>query len=413
MLLEFRVSNFRSFRDEVVLSLAAAPDDLHLETHTRPTGLDKIKRSLNSVAIFGPNAGGKTNIVLALQFMQSMVMTSNQVAPDQDNILMPFRLRSNYTDHASRFEATFVLFGTRFQYGFELNRKRIMEEWLLVYEKAKPQVWFSRTYDAKRNKYDFRFSDYFLGTKKVLEAATRKETLFLTTAVQLNNEQLKPIYQQFAEEMAIFPQGGSIGFGYSSGYVAEDRNKDKVTSLISAADTGISRIGMDKRPGRQFSIDINSGVQLHADTDVHIPLFGHHSGNKVYDIEYGEESSGTQILFNLSGPILDILERGRILVVDELDRSLHPILVDMLVGLFNDPSTNKNGAQLIFTTHDVSLMANQKLRRDQIWFAEKDNEQVSHLFSLLEFSPRKQEALEKGYLGGRYGGIPIIGNLKA
>ncbi|HLP70122.1 MAG TPA: AAA family ATPase, partial [Rhizobium sp.] len=121
---------------------------------------------------------------------------------------------------------------------------------------------------------------------------------------------------------------------------------------------------------------------------------------------------GTQTFFNLSGPILDILEKGRLLIVDELDGSLHPLLVHKIVAMFNDPKINTRGAQLIFSTHDVSLLDGQKLRRDQVWFTEKDNDQISHLFPLLEFSPRKGEALEKGYLGGRYGGIPILGSME-
>jgi AAA15 family ATPase/GTPase len=128
--------------------------------------------------------------------------------------------------------------------------------------------------------------------------------------------------------------------------------------------------------------------------------------------EIPEESSGTQLFFSLAGPLLDILEKGRVLVVDELDSSLHPLLVQRVVDMFQSPATNPNGAQLIFTTHDSSLLDSQKMRRDQIWFTEKDNAQISHLFPLLDFSPRKGEALEKNYLSGRYGGIPILDPMK-
>ena len=143
-----------------------------------------------------------------------------------------------------------------------------------------------------------------------------------------------------------------------------------------------------------------------------IPHFVHRVEGREYQFEMAEESAGTQLFFSLSGPLLDLLERGRLLIVDELDSSLHPLLVQRIVDLFQSPETNPKGAQLVFTTHDVSLLDSQKMRRDQVWFTEKDNDQVSHLFPLLDFSPRKGEALEKNYLGGRYGGIPILGPMK-
>ena len=409
MLLEFRFKNFRSFRDEALLSLAASADTTLESTHTRETGLDKVKRVLNSAAVYGANASGKSNIIRALQFMQLMVTTSSQIQPDQENALAPFRMRPDFADHPTLFEVTFLIDRVRYQYGFEMNRRQILSEWLLVYERTKPQVWFSRTFNEKKKRFDYTYSDYFVGQKKVWEASTRKEVLFLTTAIQLNNEQLKPLYQRFAEDMVVFSDGPSIGFGFSSTYVQDPANKERVVSLITAADTGISSVRLEKRQGRQFEVNLGTGVPEVRDREFDVPQFGHQAEGDVYSFEITEESAGTQILFSLAGPILDILQKGRLLVVDELDRSLHPLLVHKIVQMFNDPELNRNGAQLIFSTHDVSMLDGQKMRRDQIWFTEKDNNQVSHLFPLLEFSPRKGEALEKGYLGGRYGGIPILG----
>ncbi|WP_312419888.1 ATP-binding protein [Shinella sp.] len=409
MLLDFRFTNFRSFRDEAVFSLAASADTTLERTHTRPTGLDKVKRVLTSAAIYGANASGKSNVIRALQFMQLMVMTSNQIQPDQESTLTPFRMRPDFADHPTLFEATFLIEGVRYQYGFEMNRRQILGEWLLVYERAKPQVWFSRTYNAKKAKYDYTYSDYFVGQKKVWEISTRKEVLFLTTAVQLNSEQLKPLYQRFAEDLVVLPDGPGVGFGFTAGYVQSAGNRERVQSVMATADTGISSISVEKRMGRQVHFSFPGGAPEVQDAEFDVPQFGHTAGGDVYKFDIGEESAGTQILFELAGPILDILQKGRILVVDELDRSLHPLLVLKIVQMFNDPELNRSGAQLIFSTHDVSLLDGGKLRRDQVWFTEKDNEQTSHLFPLLEFSPRKGEALEKGYLSGRYGGIPILG----
>lgn len=408
MLLEFRVRNFRSFREEAVLRLAASSDASMQDTHTRSTGLEKIRRAVNAAAVYGANASGKTNIIRALQFMQLMVATSNQIQPDQESNLTPFALRPEAATFPTLLEATFVIDGKRYQYGFEFNRRGILEEWLQVYETAKPQVWFHRKRDEKTGKYKFTYSDYFLGPKKVWEGATRTEVLFLTTAVNLNNEQLRPLYQKFVEDMAISTEGGAIGFEFTANYVQDAKNEKRVVSLIAAADTGVSSLSFDKKRGRQFQVNLAGGVPEASDVDINLPQLGHLANGVTYPLEFHDESSGTQIIFHLAGPVLDILQRGRLLVVDELDRSLHPLLVQQLVAMFNDPRQNKRGAQLIFTTHDVSLLYGKHLRRDQIWFTEKDAEQASHMFPLLDFSPRKGEALEKGYLGGRYGGVPIL-----
>ena len=240
--------------------------------------------------------------------------------------------------------------------GFEFTRKRVLAEWLLVYESAKPQAWFSRTFDEKGERYTFSYSDYFTGRKSVWEAATRKEVLFLTTAIQLNNEQLKPLYQNFASEMVIFPDGARIGFDFSADFVEHENNAERVAELLSAADTGISSVAVRGQGGKQVHIDLATHQQLVSDVEVKIPLFGHRVEGREYVFEIPEESSGTQLFFSLAGPLLDILEKGRVLVVDELDSSLPPLLVQRVVDMFQSPATNPNGAQLIFTTHDSSLL---------------------------------------------------------
>jgi uncharacterized protein len=408
MLLEFRVRNFRSFREEAVFSMAASADSQFVATHTLSTGLDKLPRVVRAAAIYGANASGKSNLIKAMQFMQLMVLTSSQVQPDTENGLVPFRLREDSYSFPTLMEATFIIDGVRYQYGFEFTRKRVLGEWLLVYESAKPQAWFSRTFDEKNQRYTYSYSDYFTGRKSVWEAATRKEVLFLTTAIQLNNEQLKRLYQNLTSELVVFPDGARIGFDFSANFVENRANAERVAALLTAADTGISSVAIRNQGGKQLKLDLATNQPTINDVELKIPHFGHRVEGRDYVFEMPEESAGTQLFFNISGPLLDILEKGRLLVVDELDSSLHPLLVQRIVEMFQSSETNPNGAQLIFTTHDVSLLDSHKMRRDQIWFTEKDNGQVSHLFPLLDFSPRKGEALEKNYLGGRYGGIPIL-----
>lgn len=228
----------------------------------------------------------------------------------------------------------------------------------------------------------------------------------------MNSDLLRPLYQKFSEDMLILLGGPEIGFEFTTGFAESPANKKKIVSLIAAADTGISSFSVESRQARHVSFTFSGGTREIRDSELLMPKFGHKAEGRLYEFEHSEESAGTQILFGLAGPLLDILEKGRLLIVDELDRSLHPLLVHKIVQMFNDPDLNQNGAQLVFSTNDVSLLDGNKLRRDQIWFTEKDNDQVSHLFSLSDFSPRKGEALEKGYLGGRYGGIPILGEVE-
>lgn len=406
MFLEFRVRNFRSFREEAVLSMAASADTSMMETHTSATGLEKIPRVVNSAAVFGANASGKSNFVKAIAYAKSMVTTSTQIAPDKESNLAPFRMRDDHSAFPTMFEFTFVIRGTRYQYGFEVTRTEVHAEWLLVYEKSKPQVWFSRSRE-KSGEHKFTFSDYFMGSKKLWESATRKEVLFLTTAIQLNNGQLKELYQAIGD-VVVFEHGSRIGHDYSAGFIELPHNLQRITKLLNAADTGISAVSTETRAGKSVKWNLESNETEFSDAELKIPHFGHAANGQTYDFELGEESMGTQTYFGLLGPLLNILDEGQMLVIDELDSSLHPLLVQEIVGMFHDPTMNKNGAQLLFTTHDVTLMDSERLRRDQIWLTEKDRGQVSHLFPLLDFSPRKGEALERNYMGGRYGGIPIL-----
>jgi AAA15 family ATPase/GTPase len=391
--------------------MIASSDDQFANTHTTQTSLSNIPRALRTAAIYGANASGKSNLIKAIQFMQLMILESSQIKPDTENNLVPFRMRESWDGFPTLMEMTFILNGIRHQYGFEFNRKRINSEWLLVYEKSKPQVWFSRFFDENHKLYNYKFSTFFTGKKSLWESATRKEVLFLTKAVENNNEQLKSIYHYLTSEIIVFPNGGRIGHEFSANFAESESNAGRINSLLVDADTGISSVVVRNQDGKRLDIDLSNNQPKLSDVKIKIPHFAHSVGGDEYQFELADESVGTQILFNLAGPIIDILEKGRLLVVDELDSSLHPLLVQRILNMFQSPETNPHGAQLIFSTHDASLLDSHKMRRDQIWFTEKDNDHVSHLFPLTDFSPRKGEALEKNYLDGRYGGIPILDGL--
>lgn len=414
MLIEFRVRNFRSFRDEQVLSLVASKDKSLQDTHTQATGLAAAPALLRSAAIYGANASGKSNLIKALQYMRGVVIESaTLVQPGQTYSVQPFRLDAESVTQPTELEVTFLLDGVRYQYGFSMNSQRILSEYLLVYKSFKPQRWFERRLDEATGKDHYEFSTSFKGSKAVWESATRPNALFLSMAVQLNSEALRPVFDWFAKQLLILNEMAPLNMHASLQKLKEPESRRAVCNFLSAADISIADIDLVTRkvPGQTVHFDLAAGkTELrHEDVEENQLRFHHvtDKGNAIFEL--ADESSGTRSLLFLSGPVLDVLAKGRILVIDELDTSLHTLLVRELVRLFHKPEVNANGAQLIFSTHDTSLLDDPDLfRRDQIWFVEKDRDQASHLVALVEFSPRKNEALERGYLMGRYGGIPFI-----
>ena len=413
MLLEFQLRNYRSFHREEVLSLIAASHDDHLaDTNTAHIGLPALPRCVRSAVLYGANASGKSNLLRALGYMRAVILESHALLPGQTYAVQPFRLDAQSVNDTSLFEVSILLKGTRYQYGFEITPERIAAEWLLVYRKAKPQQWFNRKSDPHTGADVITAGNHLTGQKSVWREATRPNALFLSTAVQLNSEQLRPLHAWFAETLTVLPEGGYLPPDYSTNLIQEPEGNRSVISLMAAADIAIASISAVRQKGMQHSFIFDSATgKSDAKTEERellLPRFTHQAGSTKADFDFPDKSLGTQKLFSLAGHLLDILEKGKVLVIDELDRSLHPLLVRQIIKAFHDPQLNRHGAQLIFSTHDTSLLDSSFMRRDQIWFAEKTEDQSSHLTPLTEFSPRKGEALEKGYLGGRYGAVPIF-----
>jgi AAA15 family ATPase/GTPase len=413
MLIDFRVRNFRSLRDEQILSLVAAKDKTLHELNTMQSGVKAAPTLLRSAAIYGPNAGGKSNLIKALQYMRAVVVESASVMqPGQTFNVQPFRFDEKLVLQPTEFEVTFILDGVRHQYGFELTAQRITREYLLVYKAFKPQQWFERHYDESSDKDIYEFGSGLKGAKTVWEGATRPNSLFLSMAVQLNSEQLRPVFDWFVKQLAIFNEVTPLGQQFSVDMLRKPEGKKAICDFLTAADISISDIEVATRKvaAQAVHFDMAAGkTEVRNEEQEVSELLFHHvteQGRAVFGL--GDESMGTRNLLFLTGPVLDILEKGMTLVVDELDSSLHPLLVRRLVELFQTPAINKLGAQLIFTTHDTSLLDPELFRRDQIWFVEKDLEQATKLYPLSDFSPRKNEALERGYLMGRYGALPFL-----
>ncbi|WP_172730890.1 AAA family ATPase [Pluralibacter gergoviae] len=414
MLIEFRVKNFRSLRDEQVLSLVASKDKTLQDTHTQATGISAAPAVLRSAVVYGANASGKSNLIKALQYMRGVVTESaTAMQPSQTFAVQQFRLDAVSVGQPSEFEVTFLNDGVRYQYGFAMTTQRIVSEHLLVYKSFKPQHWFTRRFDADTSKDIYDFGPGLKGPKNLWEGATRPNALFLSMAVQLNSESLRPLFDWFLNHLVIFNEQAQLSPQMSIELLKQADGRKEICNFLSSADISIADIDVETRkvPGQAIHFDLMAGkTEVRSEEmEEHKVLFHHvtEQGKAVFDIM--DESNGTRNLLFLAAPVLNILNKGLTLVIDELDNSLHTLLVRELVRLFHRPEINTGGAQLIFTTHDTSLLdAPNLFRRDQVWFVEKDRDQTSTLVSLSEFSPRKNEAQERGYLMGRYGGVPFL-----
>lgn len=412
MLISFEVSNFRSFRDATELSLLASKDKDFAETNATSTGVKSAERLLRTAAIWGANGSGKSNLVLALSTMRNMVRDSAvKYKPDQQLPYVPFALSPK--PQPSTFSLFFLLDGKRHHYGFSYDADRIVEEWLHVYVSAKPQQWFLRKFNTSSERYEFKTSDQLKGPKETWQAATRPNALFLSTCAQLNSEQLLNVYQWISSGIAFLEARGGMPFEATAKMFSDPEDKSLITSLMCAADFGISGIEISKSKHKvhniTFEADGNVTTAL-VESDVQTPLFTHTDGDgRIFKLPFENESTGTQQFFMIAGQIVEALRNARVLIVDELGSSWHTLLTRRIIELFQKGSSFMSSAQLICTTHDIALLDSYGLfRRDQIWFARKNAAQSSELIPLSTFHPRKGEALARGYLGGRYDGIGIF-----
>jgi len=421
MLIEFSVRNFRSIRETQTFSFAAGTGKERQAENTFDPELPSTPRLLRAAAIYGANAAGKSNLVNTLAFVRDFVQTSASKAQEGDLIpVTPFRLDPETQQDASEFEIVFAEEGVRYQYGFAVTRERVMEEWLYAWPAGKSQRWFQRDYDPEAETYHWHFGPNFRGQKKVLEGATRANALFLSTAVQLNNEQLQPVYRWFSGRLVVIRAHGGFPSpcrDYTVQQCRDDAERQRIVQLLQVADLGIDDLKVETKfvvEEEELPADVTSNLGVaFVNREVHRPLFQHTvgDGESSVSFELHDESDGTQNFFSLAGPWLYSLDKGMVMVMDELDASLHPLLVRFLVSTLHSSETNPHNAQLLFTTHSVTLMEGDLLRRDQIWFVEKGQDRATHLFPLTDFSPRKGEAILRGYLHGRYGALPILREL--
>jgi hypothetical protein len=410
MLLRFHFSNFRSFKEEQEFTLVAEMFGDSPEIVRHPPA---IKEGLLPLAaIYGANASGKTNVIRALQFMSEAVKSSYRLwEPDGPIPRDPFLGDEESARAPSEFVVDLLLNDVRHQYGFRLDSERVLEEWLHVYPKGKKQTWFHR-----KSSEPTTFSNNMPGENRTIENLTRKNCLFLSAAAQNNHDALLPIFTWLTRSLKFVLGERGVFLELTAECCRFPEYRSRVKTLVSVADLGISDLQV-----RDAKVsDLNAGFSklvaaayypspppATADSIPEIALL-HQLGGRTLPFRADQESAGTLGYLALLGPAVSALNNGRVLCIDELDASLHPLLAAQLMRLFNNPVSNPNGAQLILTTHDTNLLSGGILRRDQIWFTEKNHDASSHLYPLTDFKPRRDENLQNGYLQGRYGAIPFL-----
>jgi uncharacterized protein len=421
MLIEFRVSNFRSIRDEQVLSLVANRADKDLESSLIDMELPGMTntRYLRGAAIYGHNASGKTNLLLAFEYLTDFIKNSAVgLKPGDETGAEPYKLDAESRDKPTKFEMTFVAEGVRYLFGLSVTPQRIIEEYLIAYPNGLPQKWYRRIYDPQSKTYTWDNQSQFFHADESLRERTRDNSLFLSVGPQFNDAQLTVVYRWFKSHVRFLKLSGDFSLqpSYTAQRLYSGKDQQGILNLLRSADIAIVDAAVEEHENNLETMKevlsakaFSEIVKASAAKSLEVMLVHEAGNNPPVKLNYArEESAGTRRLFALAGPWMDILEHGYLVFIDEMETSLHPLLVKELIRLIQNPVTNPHGAQIVFTTHSPTLLDTELLRRDQIWFTEKDGAGETRLYPLTDYQPRKGEAIAKGYLAGRYGAIPFI-----
>ncbi len=423
MILEIKIANYRSIHQEQTLSFIAEKAGRHSENLIPRQGF----RLLKAAALFGSNASGKSNLVMAIEGMSQFIRDSATRMNDGDRIALaePFRLSSETQNAPSRFAITFLLDRYVYTYSFAVKAEHVYEEHLTGQKESRgtETLWFSRILSPQTGEYVWCFGEPIKDTEALLRQCTRSNALTLSLAAQLNVQKLLPLYRYLRSEIRTFDMSSPTN-SLLSETASECKEvysiADGVFGLMESADIGIEKIEFEERakkglPETMVAERNHHGYWSSFDSDkvsatpqMTITSYRRDDVGDLQPFDFEEEESkGTQRLFALAGPLLSALNAGSFVVVDELDCSMHPLLTRRLLEMFQSPRLNTKGAQLLFTTHDSVLFDQELFRRDQIWLAEKRNG-ASEFFALsdIEPPPRNTEVFLRNYLAGRYGGTP-------
>jgi AAA15 family ATPase/GTPase len=402
MLLRFSAANHLSIRDRQELSLAASSRKDTEEGLINCTFVQS-GRLLPTAIIYGANASGKSNFITALKYMCGAVRFSHSKGePGKGVPRNPFKLDPTCAKAPSTFDADFVVDGVRYHYGFKASDKALDAEWLYSFSKNRRQMLFERTSKG------FEFGRGLRGRNRVISDLTRPNSLFLSAAIQNGHQQLSKVGVFFQSLHVDTPT--STTEEMLSWQLAKDGIDKRTIKFLTNIGTGVVNYRLQKsKHGKDFVKYIKENLDLDPESYVELAHTGRN--NKEVYFSIGEESAGTQRLLPLLDMVFRALDEGAVLVIDELDAHLHTQACEAVMELFSSPMTNPNGAQLIATTHDTNLLRSALLRRDQVWFTEKDAKGATHLYPLTDIRTRKGDNIAKGYLQGRYGAIPFSGSI--
>ena len=438
MLLRFGVANHRSIRDYQEMYLSASK---RIKRKGLVIPVPTLKEAaVPVVAIYGANAAGKSNLIDAMYEMRRAIVQSHKSLDATDRIpRTPFRLDETISATPTRFDCTFTIgerstkghdSNTVYEYGFEYTEAEIRHEWLyrvVRKERQSTQVLFDRkTEDGEAR---VRFGNQLRGENRTIVNLTRRNSLFLSAAAQNNHPQLTELHRYFVEQWRVIMSAGDLADQVVAARLSEFEHMDRLLVLVRQADVGISQIDVEddelEDDGPGLMRDIAEVMAKHmrregGDDSMSVEdlldamrrrqklRFVHSAaGGGTASLQYPMESKGTRTLISLLIPALEVLSRGALLVVDELDTSLHPSIARAFVSLFSKGVSNPHGAQLVFSTHDVALLGSDLIHQDEIWMTDKSHEGVSRFTPLTEFRLRSRDDIEKAYRHGRLGGVPI------
>ena len=429
MLAEFRVKNFKSFKDEQVLSLIRSSDESKGKNSIEVGGHSILKTAV----VYGANASGKSNLIQAMACMNGIICSSAGGKPKAKLPVMPFLFDEETKSAPTMFEATFFMEGIRYQYGFSATTEQVHREWLMAWPKGREQKWFERSYEKRTGETDIYFGPSLKGQNKDTFGKVNDNSLFLTAAAQWNHKQLSKVYEWFDNQLRELPDipGATV---MTDTLLFEDKSskgafnfKELAIETLRKADLGINNFEIEKInvENMKFPDDMPKEVQekFAKQFSEHPPYRKtlYHCDGK-YSLMFEEESDGTQRFYSLLGPLIASTTFGYTVYKDELELNLHPLLtreiiialrgnIQEIISSIRDIEQDSISAQLIFTTHDTTLLDPELFGRDQVWFTEKDEFGATRLYSLADYKEstvRKGEAMQKRYLAGRYGAVPIL-----
>ena len=415
MLIQFSTQNYMSIRERVDLSLEPTNDSAHPESITEKGN----QKALNAALIYGANASGKSNLFKAMTAAINYIRMSNSFQPGTRIPVVPFKLDEESANSPTMFEFVFVADdGQKYIYGFSAFPDRVVEEYLYVYHTNRPTMIFDR-----KNVREYKFSRQHKAQLSPFTKMNTDNKLFLATATTWNAESTKPAFTWFQSRIDTYSEEAlpNEHFALEAYRLDENKENQKFTlELLKQSDINIISMDVKAKKIEKTAATLGGINGIVVNGQIIIPnnqeqyemkiTTGHEVDGKRYMLSLDEESLGTKNLF-FYGPMLKkTLDEGKVMFLDEIENSLHPAIVRYIVGMFGNPEINKNGAQLISTTHETSLMNLKMLRKDQYYFTEKDeNTAVTRLYSLSDYSVRRKENIEKGYLLGRYGAVPLMG----